>query len=294
VTVAAEPNVVARRTRGRMPRMRALVHRRSAVVAALLFAAVVGYCVFWPMLSAYGPDDVDLARSAQGPSGAHPLGTDQLGRDLLVRLAVGGQNSLLISGIALAIILLVGIVYGTTAAMAARNVDAAMMRIVDGLFAVPRILVAIAVLVALKLSAQNIQTIAFALSIVGWMLTARLVRGQVLSLKVRDYVTAARAVGASRIQIAARHLIPNAAGVILVAILLEVPTVIIGEASLAVLGLGPEPPTATWGNVAQLGLEYSRVWDMFVATAMIVVFALSANVLVDAVHDALDPRRDTA
>lgn len=162
---------------------------------------------------------------------------------------------------------------------------------VDGLFAIPRLPVAIVILVALRLNAQNVQTIAFALSIMGWMLTARLVRGQVLSLKTRDYVKAARALGAGWGHVARRHLIPNSAGIILVALFLELPTVILGEAFLAVLGLGPEAPTATWGNIAQEGLHFARIWDMFLASAVIAIFALSANVVVDGLHDVLDPRR---
>lgn len=275
-------------------RAHALAGARTAAVAGALFVAIVGYCAVWPFVAPYGPDDLDFGRSGQGPSFAHPLGADQFGRDLLTRLAVGGRNSLLIAGIALAIIALIGVVYGTVAAMAGGSVDATMMRLVDGALAIPRLPVAIVILVALKLNAQNVQTIAFALSIMGWMLTARLVRGQVLSLKTRDYVTAARALGAGALRIALRHLIPNSAGIILVALLLELPTVIVGEAFVAIIGLGPEPPAATWGNIAKDGLYFSRVWDMFLASAIIAAFALSVNILVDVLHDALDPRRRAA
>ena len=182
----------------------------------------------------------------RGPASTIPSAPTNSAATCSTRLAAGGRNTLLIAGMALAIILIIGVAYGTTAAMAGPKLDNAMMRIVDGLFAIPRIVVAIVILVALKLQAANIQTIAFALGIVGWMLTARLVRGQVLSLKTRDYVTAARSLGASGKRIAARHLIPNTSGIILVAVLLELPTVIIGEAFLAVVGLGPAPPAATW------------------------------------------------
>jgi ABC-type dipeptide/oligopeptide/nickel transport system permease subunit len=245
----------------------------------------------WPLVSPYGANDVDFHRSVQGPSLDHPLGTDTFGRDLLTRLAEGGRTSLAIAALALGIILVIGVAYGTVAAVAGGKVDAVMMRLLDGLFAIPRLPVAIVILVALRLNAQNVQTVAFALSIVGWMLTARLVRGQVLSVKSREHVRAARAAGAGWTHIARRHLIPNSAGIILIALFLELPTVVLGEAFLAVLGLGPGAPAATWGNIAQDGLHFGRLWEMFLASAVIATFALAANILLDGLHDVLDPRR---
>lgn len=112
-----------------------------------------------------------------------------------------------------------------------------------------------------------------------------------LALRTQDYVRAARAVGASWAFVARRHLVPNSAGILFVAVLLELPAVVVGEAFLAVLGLGPGPPTATWGNIAREGLHFERLWVMFLPSAIIAAFALSANVLVDALHDVLDPRR---
>jgi ABC-type dipeptide/oligopeptide/nickel transport system permease subunit len=268
-----------------------MMRRPGTAIAALLFVAIVLYCAVWPFFSPYGANEVDFSVARQGPAAEHPLGTDQFGRDLLTRLAVAGRTSFVIAGIALGVILTIGVVYGTAAALAGRKVDGLLMRAVDGLFALPRLPIAIVILVALRLNAQNELAVAFALSIAGWMLTARLVRAQILSLKNRDYVRAARALGAGWLQVTRRHLLPNAGGIILIAILLELPTVILGEAFLSVLGLGPEPPTATWGNMAEQGLHFSRVWEMFLASAVIATFALSANVLADAVHDRLDPRR---
>ena len=268
-----------------------LVEERRTLVAGGLVLAIVAFCVVFPLLSPYGADEVDFSVSREGPSLAHPLGTDQFGRDFLTRLAAGGRTTLLIAGAALAIILAIGVVYGTVAAVSGGKVDAAMMRLVDGLFAIPRLPVAIVVLVALGLNAQNVASIVFALSVVGWMLTARLVRGQVLVLKTRDYVRAAHALGASGAHVARRHLLPNSAGILLVAIFLELPTVILGEAFLSVLGLGPAAPTATWGNIAQEGLHFTRLWQMVLATTAIAGFALSANVFADGLHDALEPRR---
>jgi oligopeptide transport system permease protein len=268
--------------------------RRSTAVAAMLFAAIIAYCVLFPLISPYDANGVDFTRSRQMPSLHHPLGTDTYGRDLLVRLAVGGRTTMLIASIALSAILAAGVIWGTTAAMAGGLVDSVMMRLVDGLLAIPRLPVAIVILVALRLNAQNVLTIALALAVVGWMQTARLVRGQVLALTSRDYVRAARALGASRFEIARRHVIPNSTGIILVAILLELPTVVLGEAFIAVLGLGPDPPTATWGNIAQDGLYFARLWEPFLASTAIALFAISANVLIDSVDEMLDPRRRVA
>jgi ABC-type dipeptide/oligopeptide/nickel transport system permease subunit len=271
-----------------------LAQRRTTLAAAILFGLVLLYAVVWPLISPYGANDVDFALSRQGPSPAHPFGTDQFGRDLLTRLAAGGRTTLLIVGAALLIILVVGLLYGAISALGGRTTDMFMMRVLDGLFALPRLPIAIVILAALKLNAQNVQTVAFALGVAGWMLTARLVRGQLRSLRQEDYVRAARAVGAGWALIVRRHLVPNSAGIIAVALLLELPTVVVGEAFLAVVGLGPEAPTATWGNIAQQGLHFGRLWEMSLATGIIVLFALCANVLVDALGEAFDPRTQVA
>ncbi|MBD0338295.1 MAG: ABC transporter permease [Thermoleophilia bacterium] len=253
--------------------------------------AVVAYAVIAPLVSPWDPNDVDFDLRSQLPSLTHPLGTDMFGRDLATRIAVGGRTTLLIAGSALGIILVVGFLWGTTAALAGRGVDSLMMRIVDGLLALPRLPIAIVVLVALRLSAATVWGIVLALSVAGWMLTARLVRGHVLALKSRDYVTAARAIGSSWPRITRRHILPNSTGILLVAVLLELPVVVLGEAFLSILGLGPPAPAATWGNIAYDGWSSFRVWEMLVATLAITVFAVSASLFADGLADVLDPRR---
>jgi ABC-type dipeptide/oligopeptide/nickel transport system permease subunit len=271
-----------------------LASRRPSVIAITLLGVLLLFTFFWPVVSPYDPNQVDFDISRQGPSLEHPLGTDQFGRDLMTRLAVGGRTTLLIATIALLIIFVLGVAYGAASALGGNATDAVMMRVLDGLFALPRIPIAIVILAAFKLNAQNVQTVALSLGVVGWMLTARLVRGQVLSLRKHDYVRAARAVGASWRRVVGHHLLPNSAGILAVVVLLELPTLVVGEALLAVLGLGPQAPTATWGNIAQEGLHFNRVWQMTAATGMIVLFALTANILVDALSEALDPRTQVA
>ena len=277
--------------RPRFERLALLAHNPATVVAALTVAAIVAFVVVFPFVSPHDPDDVDLRQTRELPSLDHLLGTDLFGRDLLTRVAVGGRTTLLIAVLALAIILVIGFLWGATAALMGGRIDALMMRVVDGLFAIPRLPIAIVVLVVLSLHGQNVPTIVLALSIAGWMLTARLVRGHVLAMKSREFVTAARALGATWPRVARRHILPNAIGILLVAAFLELPAVVLGEAFLAVLGLGPAPPTATWGNIAFDGWHHSRLWDMFVATAAIAIFSISASVLADGLNDVLDPRR---
>ncbi|MGZ8782861.1 MAG: ABC transporter permease [Gaiellaceae bacterium] len=272
--------------------MSALRGRSSAAGVALL--ALVLFCALWPEVAPFGHNDVDFDLTRQGPSLAHPLGTDQFGRDLLTRLAAAGRVSLAITGSAIAIILAIGFVYGAVAGLAGGRVDGVLMRVLDGLLALPRLPVSIVILVALNMAAQTIWAVVFALAIVSWMLTARLVRGQVLVLREADYVRAARAVGATRRRILLRHVLPNTLGILVVVALLEIPGVIIGEAFLSVLGLGPNPPTPTWGNMAVEGIRFHRIWNVALPSAMIAVFAVLANLLADAFQEAIDPRRARA
>ena len=268
--------------------------RRKAVLGGIAVLAVVAFVVVYPFVSPWGADDVDFSLRLQLPSVSHPLGTDEFGRDLATRVAVGGRTTLEIAGGALGIILAVGSLWGACAALAGGAADSAMMRVVDGLLALPRLLIGIIILVALRLNASTVPAVVLALSVAGWMLTARLVRGHVLGLKGREFVTAARALGARWPNIARRHLLRNSTGILLVVVLLELPTVVLGEAFIAVLGLGPSPPAATWGNIAYDGWMEHRAWDMLVATLAITVFAVSANLLADGIQDVLDPRRRRA
>jgi ABC-type dipeptide/oligopeptide/nickel transport system permease subunit len=276
---------------GRRRIVGAFLRNPTACLGAVILLLLVAYCVLVPLLSPYDPNDADFSVGRQSPSAEHWLGTDQYGRDIFTRLAAGGRTTLLIAGAALALILVLGVAYGATSGMLGGKVDAAMMRLLDGLIAIPRLPVSIVILVFLGLRAQNIQSVVLALAIVNWMITARLVRGEVVLLKKQDYVRAAQAVGAGRGAVARRHIVPNAFGIVLVALFLELPAVILGEAFLSVLGLGPEAPTATWGNIALEGITFGRLWLVFLPSLAIAVFAIAANLFADGLGDALDPRR---
>ena len=264
---------------------------RGGVAAAVALLALILFCALWPELAPFGHNDVDLDRSRQGPSLAHPLGTDQFGRDLLTRLAAAGRVSLAITGLALALVLTLGFAYGAAAGLAGGRVDAVLMRLLDGLLALPRLPIAIVVLVALDQAAMTIWAVVLALAVVSWMLTARLVRGHVLVLREAEYIRAARAIGARRSRVLLRHVLPNTFGILLVVVLLELPGVILGEAFLSVLGLGPNPPTPTWGNMAVEGVRFHRVWNVALPSAAIAAFAILASLLADRLGAALDPRR---
>ena len=268
--------------------------RGRAAKAGIVLVLFVLFCFLWPEVAPFGHNDVDLDRSRESPSLAHPLGTDQFGRDLLTRLAAAGRVSLTITGLTLLIVLVVGFLYGGIAGLAGGRLDGVLMRVLDLLFALPRLPVSIVIVVALDQAAMTIWAVVFALAVVSWMLTARLVRGHVLVLREAEFVRAARAVGARRRRVLLRHVFPNTVGILVVAVLLELPGIILGEAFLSVLGLGPNPPTPTWGNMAVEGIRFHRVWNVALPSASIALFAVLANLLADAFQERLDPKRAEA
>lgn len=288
-TAAWSEAEVAERSRWR-DALRRYTANRAAVAGLAALLLLVLACLLGPLFSPYDPNDAEYQITQQLPSGDHPLGTDQHGRDLLTRMAVGGRASIAIAFAATGIILVIGLAYGAVSGFAGGKVDELMMRVLDGLFAVPRLPAMIVILVLVGIGG-NIFTLVFTLAILGWMTTARLVRGEIASLKRSDYVRAARAIGARGPQIVLWHLVPNTLGVLVVAVLLELPVVILGEAFVSLLGLGLNAPRATWGNIAQDGLNYARPYLMILPSAAIAYFAVCANFVADGVNDALDPRR---
>lgn len=262
---------------------------RNAVVAAAVFFVLVAACFVVPATSPYDPHDVQFAQKLQPPSSAHPLGTDFFGRDLATRMALGGQMSMLIAFAALAVIAIVAGAYGAIAGTAGERVDAAMMRLLDSLLAIPRFPVLVIVLVVAGLS-TNVLTLVIALALPSWMVAARLVRFELRELRQREFVRAAEALGARRRQVLVRHLAPNALGVLIVAVFLELPSLILAEAFASALGLGLPPPTATWGNIVYDGINQGRLYEVFLPSVALVLFAVSANLIADGLQDALDPR----
>jgi oligopeptide transport system permease protein len=224
---------------------------RAAVLAGTVFLLVTAYCVAAPIASPYDPDEVDFSQAYLRPSLDHPLGTDQFGRDLFTRAALGGRISIGIGFAATIVILLIGLTYGALSGFAGGKLDNAMMRFLDALYGLPYLPFAIITLAIV--GTVSFWTMVIALSIASWFTSARIVRGQIITLKENDYIRAAKAVGARWYRILGRHLVPNTLGVLVIAIFLELPGVILGEAFLSFIGLGINPPDASWGSMAQEG-----------------------------------------
>jgi oligopeptide transport system permease protein len=266
------------------------IRNRAAVIAGVAFLLLLAYCLFWPPISPYDPYAVDFAQRSEGPSLAHPFGTDQFGRDLFTRTALGGRVSIGIGFAATLVILAIGVGYGAIAGFLGGMVDNTLMRILDALYGLPYLPFAIIVLAIFD--SVTFWTMVIALSIASWFTTARIVRGQIITLKENDYVRAARAVGAGQLRILARHLLPNTLGVLVIAVFLELPGVILGEAFLSFIGLGISPPDASWGSMAQDGYRAYRVSPhiIIVPSIAIAYLILCANFIADGLRDALDPR----
>ncbi len=269
---------------------RRYIRNRGAVIAGIVFVLVLLYCALWPLVSPYTGIEVDFTQAKQGPSLEHPLGTDKFGRDLFTRTAEGGRVSIMIGFGATLAILLIGVLYGAISGFVGGRLDNGLMRFLDALYGLPYLPFAIITLAII--GRTNLWTMMIALSIASWFTTARIVRGQVLTLKENDYVRAAKAVGARWYRILARHLLPNTLGVLIIAIFLELPAVVLGEAFLSFIGLGISPPDPSWGAMAQEGRTTYRTHpiEIVVPSVAIATLVLGANFLADGLRDALDPR----
>jgi oligopeptide transport system permease protein len=269
---------------------RRYIRNRGAVVAAAGFLLILLYCLIWPAVSPYDPDAVDFSIRGQGPSLEHPLGTDSFGRDLLTRTALGGRVSIGIGFAATLVILVIGVAYGAIAGFVGGMLDNAQMRFLDALYGLPYLPFAI---ITLQLFGDvNFTAMVVALSVASWLTTARIVRGQIITLKENDYVRAAKAVGARWYRVLARHLLPNTLCVLIIAVFLELPGVILGEAFLSFIGLGVSPPDSSWGQMAEEGRKVYRVYPHVIAIPSIAIASLilCANFVADGLRDALDPR----
>ncbi len=266
------------------------IRNRGAVLAGSVFLLILLYCLIWPLVSPYDPNDVQFGQRGQTPNLKHPFGTDQFGRDLFTRAALGGRVSIGIGFVATIVILFAGIAYGALAGFIGGKLDNAMMRTLDALYGLPYLPFAIIVLAIF--GNATFWTMIVALSIVSWFTTARIVRGQVITLKENDYVRAARAIGARWYRVLVRHLLPNTLGVLIIAVFLELPGVILGEAFLSFIGLGISPPDASWGQMAEEGKRAYRAYPhiMIVPSIAIATLVLCANFVADGLRDALDPR----
>ena len=253
----------------------------------LAFLSVIAFLTPW--IAPYGYEEQNLILGASSPSYQHLLGTDIFGRDMLTRIMYGGRTSLLVGFIATSVALVIGVSWGAVAGYVGGKLDAFMMRLVDILYALPFMIFIILLLVVFG---RNLLLLFFAIGAVEWLTMARIVRGQVMTLKKQEFVEAAHSIGLPRHTIIIRHIVPNAIGPIIVYATLTVPNVMLLEAFLGFLGLGIQPPQSSWGLLINYGVETMEEYPwllVFPGLALtITLFAL--NFLGDGLRDALDPK----
>ncbi|MGZ8842417.1 MAG: ABC transporter permease [Pyrinomonadaceae bacterium] len=275
-----------------------------AVVIVIALASIAGPALLQKATGyAYDsiPRDSSLTKSFppfRGTAGqfswAHPMGTDNAGRDILARVLSGGQISLMVALIATLVSLVIGVSYGAFAGYLGGRIDDLMMRVVDILYSLPYVIIIIVLLALLpaKTPTGQLAQLFFALGAVSWLTMARIVRGQIMSLKNQEFVLAARATGVSTPRIIFRHLIPNALGPVIVYATLTIPAVMLSEAFLSFLGLGVRPPRVSWGSLAAEGAQNLAVypWQLIFPGVTMALMLFCLNFLGDGLRDALDPQ----
>jgi len=271
---------------------RRLRGNRAASAALIVLAAIALVALIAPALSPWSYDSLDWQHLAQPPgsAAAHWLGTDRLGRDLLVRTLHGVRLSLLLAVLASAVSLVIGVLWGAVAALAGGRIDGAMMRFVDVLYSLPYLFVVI--ILTTLFTRGSLIVLAVSLAAVGWLTTARMVRAQTLALRRREFIEAARALGVPPHAILLRHIVPNVLGPVAVYATLIVPQMILFESFLSFLGLGVQEPQASLGNLIFAGAQEmeSAPWMLLVPATALVLLLLALNLLGDGLRDAFDPR----
>ncbi len=289
--------------------LRQFLRHKMAVAGMIIMAIIVMSVVFVDTLSPYDPEKPDLSNMLAGPSLYHPLGTDELGRDLLTRTLHGGRVSLVVGVFAMLVAVSIGTLVGALAGYFGGVIDNILMRFTDFALAFPRIFILILFAIVFMrppfsdnpvivmafgvLYKMPVARVVFVIGILAWMDVARLVRGSFLEIKNQEYVESARVLGAGTGRIMFRHILPNALGPIIVAASLGVADAIISESGLSFLGLGIQPPTATWGNMLKNALDqiFAAPWTAIVPGFMIFLTVLSINYIGDGLRDAFDPRK---
>lgn len=270
---------------------RRLRQNRAATASLVLLALVALACIAGPWLTPWTLDEVDWNAFLTAPSAAdgHYAGTDANGRDLLTRVLHGGRVSLSVALVATFVSLVIGVLYGAVAGYLGGRVDTLMMRFVDIMYSLPFMFLVILLMVVFG---RNILLIYAAIGAVEWLDMSRIVRGQVLALKRREFVEAAQALGVRRHTIVTRHLIPNALGPVVVYVTLTVPKVILLESFLSFLGLGVQEPLTSWGVLISEGKDMMETapWMLLVPSALLATTLLCLNFLGDGLRDALDPK----
>ena len=279
---------------GRSPWMDARIRfmrNRAAVISLLLLSIITLLCVVGPMVLPHSYEDTDWNLMGIPPTlqAWHLFGTDELGRDLLVRTLIGGRISLVVGLLATLVSVSMGILWGATAGFMGGKVDAFMMRVVDMLYAIPYLLIAILMVTILG---REFYLVVLTISAFSWMDMARVVRGQTLSIKSKEFVEAARAIGVPTWRIIFQHVVPNLLGIVVIYTSITVPGVILTESVLSFLGLGVQEPMTSWGVLIHDGANVMSAspWLILFPAAALSLTLYCANFIGDGMRDALDPK----
>ena len=266
-----------------------LRQNKLAMIGMVYLIFMVIICLLTPWIAPYGYEEQNLRLGAVPPNAEHWLGTDTFGRDMLTRILYGGRLSLLVGFIATAVALVIGVTYGAIAGYAGGKIDNVMMRLVDIFYALPYMIFIILLMVVFG---RNLLLLFLAIGAVEWLVMARIVRGQIQSLRQQEYVEAAMSLGLSPAAIIIKHLIPNALGPVIVYTTLTIPNVMLLEAFLSFLGLGIQPPQSSWGVLISYGVETMEEypWLLIFPGLALTLTLFALNFLGDGLRDALDPK----
>ncbi len=264
--------------------MKGLSMRMSVIILSIIILSAVAA----PYIAPYSPEAQDIAHALEGPSTAHPLGTDELGRDVLSRLIYGARITLSVAFFSSLLAVFAGTLVGLAAGLGGRAVDNAVMRIVDFFYSIPDLLLIVLITV---MAGRSVGSIIFAIGVTSWASVSRMVRNEVISLKTADFFAAARAEGQSLVRTVFFHIVPNLAGVILVVLSLRVPAAVIAESSLSFLGLGLNPPAASWGVLCQSGFRGMAFYPHLIFPPAVAIFmtVYLFNILADLFSEQVKP-----
>ena len=259
-----------------------------AALSAIVICLFIAMAILAPVIAPYGEAEQDLINRLQGPSAAHILGTDELGRDVFTRMLYGSRISIAISILPSLISLIIGVIAGLTAGYFGGAVDYVIMRVADVMLSIPSLLLAMVVMYTLGSSTVNLFV---ALSMTGWSSVARVVRSQTLSIKQSECVEAARSIGVGKWRIMIRHILPNCIPSLIVLFTLNVPSAILSESSLSFLGIGIKLPASSWGLIVNQGRQFlfTQPWLCMAPCVAIMIVVLAFNFLGDGLRDVLDP-----
>jgi oligopeptide transport system permease protein len=266
-----------------------LKKNKLAVISGIVLIVLIVLAIFAPWIAPHSYSYQNLELGAVGPNGTYLLGTDTLGRDQFSRILYGARVSLLVGFVATAVALVIGVSWGIVAGFFGGKIDSTMMRIVDILYGLPFIIFIILLMV---IFGRNIWLLFLAIGAVEWLTMARIVRGQVLTLKNQEFVLAAQAMGVQNLAIFFRHILPNILGTIAVYATLTIPQVMLLEAFLSFLGLGVQPPMSSWGTLIRYGVESMEEypWMLIFPGLIFTITLFCLNFFGDGLRDAIDPR----